>query len=116
MLKLRTLCFFRTITKTGMQSLIKHSLKNGAAVEESSALAVGGGGGEVFDPTAYRSVHNLATNSAHRPFEDLIKKTAEAIFMSKCLKFNGFFGADKTRLPTNGGDAGKKLGSIPHGR
>ena len=101
-----------------MQSLIKHSLKNG---EESSgvgstALAVGGGGGEVFDPTAYRSVHNLATNSAHRPFEDLIKKTAEAIFMSKCLKFNGFFGADKTRLPTNGGDAGKKLGSIPHGR
>ena len=97
-----------------MQSLIKHSLKNGAAVEESSgvgstALAVGGG--EVFDPTAYRSVHNLATNSAHRPFEDLIKKTAEAIFMSKCLKFNGFFGADKTRLPTNGGDAGKKLGS-----
>ena len=24
--------------------------------------------------------------------EDLLKKTAEAIFMSKCLKFNGFFG------------------------
>ena len=25
-------------------------------------------------------------------FADLIKKTAEAIFMARCLKFNGFFG------------------------
>merc|ERR1719495_2120670 len=30
--------------------------------------------------------------------------------MSKCLKFNGFFGADKTRLPTNGGAAAGKGG------
>ena len=54
----------------------------------------GGGAGStlpMFDPTSYRSVHNLATNTDRRPFEDLIKKTAEAIFMAKCLKFNGFF-------------------------
>ena len=37
----------------------------------------------MFDPTSYRSVHNLATNTDKRPFEDLIKKTAEAIFMAK---------------------------------
>ena len=73
-----------------MQSLIQHSLKNGSG---------GGASGgphpdtdDVFDPTAYRSVHNLATNTGQRPFEDLMKKTAEAIFISKCLKFNGFFG------------------------
>ena len=47
---------------------------------------------EKFDPTSYRSVHNLATNTDKRNFEDLIKKTAEAIFMARCLKFNGFFG------------------------
>ena len=46
----------------------------------------------LFDPTSYRSVHNLATNTDKRPFEDLIKKTAIAVFMAKCLKFNGFFG------------------------
>ena len=38
-----------------------------------------------------RSVHNLAANTDKRNFEDLLKKTAEAIFMAKCLKFNGFF-------------------------
>ena len=47
----------------------------------------------MFDSTSYSSVHNLATNVEQRLFEDLIKKTAEAIFMTKCLKFNGrFFG------------------------
>jgi hypothetical protein len=46
----------------------------------------------LFDSTSYRSVHNLATNVEQRSFEDLIKKTSEAIFMTKCLKFNGFFG------------------------
>merc|ERR1712165_624582 len=50
----------------------------------------------MFDPTNYRSVHNLATNSDKRNFEDLIKKTAEAIFMARCLKFNGFFGDGET--------------------
>ena len=49
-----------------------------------------------FDPTSYRSVHNLATNTDKRSFEDLVKKTAEAIFMSKCLKFNGFYGDQST--------------------
>ena len=43
----------------------------------------------LFDPTSYRSVHNLATNTDKRNFEDLMKKTAEAIFMARCLKFNG---------------------------
>ena len=70
-----------------MQSLIQHSLKNGSG--DASTIP---DTDEVFDPTAYRSVHNLATNTSQRPFEDLMKKTAEAIFMSKCLKFNGFFG------------------------
>ena len=37
----------------------------------------------MFDPTSYRSVHNLATNTDKRHFEDLIKKTAEAVFMAK---------------------------------
>jgi hypothetical protein len=37
----------------------------------------------MFDPTSYRSVHNLATNTDKRQFEDIIKKTAEAIFMAK---------------------------------
>ena len=36
-------------------------------------------------------MHNLAANTDKRNFEDLLKKTAEAIFMAKCLKFNGFF-------------------------
>lgn len=72
-----------------MQSLIQHSiqphLKNGAAGNLQDTA-------EIFDPSSYRSVHNLATNTDRRPFEDLLKKTAEAIFMAKCLKFNGFFG------------------------
>ena len=46
----------------------------------------------MFDSTSYKAVHNLAVNSDKRNFEDLLKKTAEAIFMCKCLKFNGFFG------------------------
>ena len=45
-----------------------------------------------FDPTSYRSVHNLAANTDKRSFEDLLKKTTEAIFMCKCLKSKGFFG------------------------
>ena len=91
----------RTITKTGMQSLIQHSLKaqNGGGGSAGGDPIEDGGG--VFDPTAYRSVHNLATNTGQRPFEDLMKKTAEAIFMSKCLKFNGFFGSPKNEKSSN---------------
>ena len=37
-------------------------------------------------------MHGLAANTDKRNFEDLMKKTAEAIFMARCLKFNGFFG------------------------
>ena len=98
-----------------MQSLIQHSVsnmmpivKNGNKSEgpeeqqSNSASPVAANsaagpmpGGQVtnlFDPTSYRSVHNLATNTDKRNFEDLMKKTAEAIFMARCLKFNGFFG------------------------
>lgn len=89
---------FRIITKTGMQSLIQHSMmstQNGNGQEPDGTRA-DNDGGEIadtnFDSTSYRSVHNLATNVGQRNFEDLIKKTAEAIFMAKCLKFNGFFG------------------------
>jgi len=92
-----------------MQNLIQHSmaallptLKNGdqqhqqqhhphqqlfAPEQQPAGVAT-----DFFDPTSYRSVHNLATNADKRPFEDLIKKTAIALFMAKCLKFNGFFG------------------------
>lgn len=80
----------RIITKTGMQSLIQHSmsqmlptLKNGNKPDDQESL---------FDPHSYRAVHNLATNTDKRNFEDLMKKTAEAIFLARCLKFNGFFG------------------------
>ena len=44
----------------------------------------------MFDPTSYRSVHNLATNTDKRQFEDLIKKTAEAVFMAKVIDVNSF--------------------------
>merc|ERR1719225_1914013 len=93
----------RIITKTGMQNLIQHSmseklhptnLKNGnnkSDTEDTSTQSLTSLQ-TMFDPTNYRSVHNLATNSDKRNFEDLIKKTAEAIFMARCLKFNGFFG------------------------
>jgi hypothetical protein len=93
----------RIITKTGMQNLIQHSmseklhptnLKNGnnkSDTEDTSTISLTSLQ-TMFDPTSYRSVHNLATNSDKRNFEDLIKKTAEAIFMARCLKFNGFFG------------------------
>ena len=84
-----------------MQNLIQHSMvslrptvKNGGGGGGGDHDPAGGGGNNpaMFDPTSYRSVHNLATNTDKRPFEDLIKKTAVAIFMAKCLKFNGFFG------------------------
>ena len=53
----------------------------------------------------------MATNSSQRPFEDLMKKTAEAIFMSKCLKFNGFFGpAEKARAKAIEGQTDKAGG------
>merc|ERR1719412_107817 len=76
------------------------NLKNGNKPGNDHDEAIHGPGGppgsfpatNMFDPTSYRSVHNLATNSDKRNFEDLIKKTAEAIFMARCLKFNGFFG------------------------
>ena len=74
----------RVVTKTGLQNLIRVSQTQSSANEGLEA-------GQ-FDPTSYRSVHNLAVNSDKRNFEDLLKKTTEAIFMSKCLKFNGFFG------------------------
>ena len=79
-----------------MQNLIQHSMvsllptvKNGEQQQDERGAAASS---PLFDPTSYRSVHNLATNTDKRPFEDLIKKTAEAIFMAKCLKYNGFFG------------------------
>ena len=95
----------RIITKTGMQSLIQHSMshlqmKNGGGKTGEPEAPPDGAGGpiiqQLFDPTSYKSVHNLATNTEKRNFEDLMKKTAEAIFMAKCLKFNGFFGDGET--------------------
>lgn len=103
----------RIITKTGMQSLIQHSmaqmlpnLKNGS--DDGMNVMMTGQQQQqhhhhqpaMFDPTSYRSVHNLATNCDKRSFEDLIKKTAEAIFMARCLKFNGFFGVDHDKEDT----------------
>ena len=75
----------RVVTKTGLQNLIRSSQIPSSTAE--AALEPG-----LFDPLSYRSVHHLAVNSDKRNFEDLLKKTAEAIFMCKCLKFNGFFG------------------------
>ncbi|CAB4057193.1 unnamed protein product [Lepeophtheirus salmonis] len=69
--------------------------KNRDAEPDSTFNGAGGGSQQQsshFDPTSYRSVHNLATNADKRTFEDLIKKTVQAIFTEKCLKFNGFFG------------------------
>ena len=90
----------RIITKTGMQSLIQHSMshlhmKNGKGDPEMEG-ACPPVIQHLFDPTSYKSVHNLATNTEKRNFEDLMKKTAEAIFMAKCLKFNSFFGDGET--------------------
>merc|ERR1712038_1780478 len=79
----------RVVTKTGLPSLLKHS----------QTLALQNSDNATFDPTAYRSVHNLAANTDKRNFEDLLKKTAEAIFMAKCLKFNGFFGDPRNPPP-----------------
>ena len=82
-----------------MQSLIQHSMMdswNGDGQPGCDIAKSPEAGGDttptMFDSGSYTSVHNLATNVEQRPFEDLIKKTAEAIFMTKCLKFNGFFG------------------------
>ena len=85
-----------------MQSLIQHSMidgQNGNGQPGDIATKTEDQEGysddttpTMFDSTSYRSVHNLATNVESRSFEDLIKRTAEAIFMTKCLKFNGFFG------------------------
>ncbi len=87
-----------------MQSLIQHSMAQMMPQMKNGNKAGGdlvGGGAEMlhgsdqptlFDPTSYKSVHNLATNANKRNFEDLLKKAAEAIFMARCLKFNGFFG------------------------
>jgi hypothetical protein len=67
------------VTKTGLQNLVKHTQKvvptPSPTRDQSDVLQ--------FDPSSYRSVHNLATNTDRRAFEDLLKKTAEAIFMSK---------------------------------
>ena len=55
----------------------------------------------MFDPTSYRSVHNLATNTDKRHFEDLIKKTAEAVFMGKVnfkYMFSSIFSIDQLFL------------------
>ena len=75
----------RVVTKTGLQNLIRSSQL--PPPSSDSALEPG-----PFEPASYRAVHSLAANSDKRNFEDLLKKTAEAIFMCKCLKFNGFFG------------------------
>ena len=76
------ICFIRVVTKTGLQNLIRNSQSESLNFMETG----------MFDSTSYKAVHNLAVNSDKRNFEDLLKKTAEAIFMCKCLKFNGFFG------------------------
>ena len=76
----------RVVTKTGLQTLLRHTQQS---LNNSNNMVEGG----MFDPASYTSVHNLAVNSDKRNFEDLLKKTVEAIFMMKCLKFNGFFGS-----------------------
>jgi len=81
----------RIITKTGLQNLVRHTQ---APLPNRDQVDPG-----LFDPTSYRSVHNLAANTDKRTFEDLLKKTAEAIFMAKCLKFNGFFGNPGSPTP-----------------
>jgi len=81
----------RIITKTGLQNLVRHTQKM-LPVSPGSKEARNNADPIQMDPTSYRSVHNLASNTDKRSLEDLIKKTAEAIFMSKCLKFNGFYG------------------------
>ena len=75
-----SLLHFRIITKTGMQNLIQHSmseklhptnLKNGnnkSDTEDTSTISLTSLQ-TMFDPTSYRSVHNLATNSDKRNFE-----------------------------------------------
>lgn len=65
------------------------TLKNGSGNKTDDDS---GPSSNLFDPHSYRSVHNLATNTDKRGFEDLMKKAAEAIFLARCLKFNGFFG------------------------
>ena len=82
----------RIITKTGLQTLVRHTQRELSGLAEPVNPVQ-------FDPTSYRSVHNLATNSDNRSFEDLLKKSTEAVFMSKCLKFNGFYG-DTTNFTT----------------
>ena len=47
--------------------------------------------GSVFVPT-HKTINFLLLLFSLFYFADLIKKTAEAIFMARCLKFNGFFG------------------------
>jgi len=79
----------RVVTKTGLPGLLRHS----------QSLSLHNSEQKVFDPTAYSSVHNLAANTDKRNFEDLLKKTAEAIFMAKCLHFNGFFGDPRNPAP-----------------
>jgi len=78
----------RIVTKTGLQNLVRHTQKllPGPTGETKNDPLY-------MDPASYSSVHNLASNTDKRTFEDLFKKTAEAVFMSKCLKFNGFFGS-----------------------
>eukprot|EP00096_Caligus_rogercresseyi_P010373 TRINITY_DN3755_c0_g1_i1.p1 TRINITY_DN3755_c0_g1~~TRINITY_DN3755_c0_g1_i1.p1 ORF type:complete len:831 (-),score=261.39 TRINITY_DN3755_c0_g1_i1:283-2775(-) len=90
----------RIVTKTGMQNLIQHSISAIIPIvkdQQGAGSSNSPGTGQQqqsshFDPTSYRSVHNLATNADKRTFEDLTKKTAQAIFTAKCLSFNGFFG------------------------
>ena len=62
---------FRVVSKTGMQTLIQQAMKNGGGAVESTGAEI------PFDPTSYRSVHFLATNTEKRPFEDLLKKTVQ---------------------------------------
>ena len=64
------------MTKTGLQNLVKHTQKVVLPTRDQADSLQ-------FDPSSYRSVHNLATNTDRRAHEDLLKKTAEAIFMSK---------------------------------
>ena len=89
-LKKNLLLHFRIITKTGMQNLIQHSmseklhptnLKNGnnkSDTEDTSTQSLTSLQ-TMFDPTNYRSVHNLATNSDKRNFEGM--STFEYIYI-----------------------------------
>ena len=80
--------FGQSTENISIKTLLRHTQQSLNNNNNNNNMVEGG----MFDPASYTSVHNLAVNSDKRNFEDLLKKTTEAIFMCKCLKFNGFFG------------------------